>query len=150
MSKINYYFNDLYDECIARFNNSYMTMLDTMDYVPLDHIEEQQKELFRRQKKTLRRISREERRFRRRLGREQLRYYERLAEQCYIDGVLQYYADEKGIIIESEAVPLSDVPEDSTTEVIVVQAESTNEAQPGEDVDVLAEGLKGEDSDVRA
>lgn len=62
-----YYWNLLYNECQDIFNDTYKHTLDTQDYVPLEHINEQHAYILKRQKKVWRLINKEAKRYRRAL-----------------------------------------------------------------------------------
>ena len=56
---MNYFINDLMDECFKRFNETYSCLLDTEDYVPTPFTNKRRKFIFRQERKAWRKLKRE-------------------------------------------------------------------------------------------
>lgn len=62
---MNYHKNDLIDECLIRFYQSFSLTLDTADYVPDKYNDKVLKYIFKNMKKSFGKINREDRRWQR-------------------------------------------------------------------------------------
>lgn len=62
---MNYHKNDLIDECLTRFYQTFLITLDTADYVPDKYNEKILKYIFKNMKKAFGKINREDRRWQR-------------------------------------------------------------------------------------
>ena len=67
---INFFKNELIDEVLTRYYQTFSVTLDTADYVPAVYNEKIKRYIFRNLKQTFRKINREDRKFQRELRRQ--------------------------------------------------------------------------------
>ena len=71
MEKLNYHKNDIMDECVKRYLQSFAVTLNAVEYVPKPYLKKILKYIFKNMKKAFKRIDREDRKYQRQFNKKQ-------------------------------------------------------------------------------